>query len=346
MSKLNMPVPPDRLHLEDLEVDRVVSFGHKPVAKEEIIRFARAFDPQPIHLDEEVAQRSIVGGLCASGFHSCALLMRMLADDVLAYATSLGSPGIDDVRWLKPVRPGDVLSGRFVCTEKRALASRPEVGLAKIRFEMLNQNVETVMVWQSNQLLRVREPGRAAPQANGAGSPPPKLVSFWEAPVGPEPNRQRNWFEDRVLGETSDLGRHTFERDEMLAFAREFDPQPFHLDEAAAKASLFGALSASGWHTTAIWIRHFVAYRQQIEAGMRAAGNESALYGPSPGFKNVRWLKPIFAGDTIEFRAKTAALLDWKSRTDRGLKQTDTQGRNQHGEVIFAIRGQILIQRR
>jgi acyl dehydratase len=131
-----------------------------------------------------------------------------------------------------------------------------------------------------------------------------------------------------------------------VAFAREFDPQPFHLDDAAAKASLFGALSASGWHTTAVWIRQYVAYRQRIEAEMRAAGLTPAQYGPSPGFKNLRWLKPVYPGDTIEYRGRIVEKLDWKNRPDRGLIVTDNQGRNQKGEIVFAIRGQIFAERR
>lgn len=346
---LDMSVPSDLIHHEDVEIGRTVSFGRKEVSKEEIIRFARSFDPQLIHLDEEAAKKSIVGGLCASGFHSCAIMMRMLADDVLNQSTSLGSPGIDDVRWIRPVRPGDVLSARFVCTEKRVLSSRPTVGLSKITFEMINQNGETAMTWASNQLLKVRDPKPAEPKADASkaqSSAPPKLESFWDIPKGPEPSRTSNFFEDRVLGETYELGSHTFTRDEIIAFAKEFDPQPFHLDEAAGKASLFGGLSASGWHTTAIWIRHFVAYRQKLEAELRDKGIRSAVYGPSPGFKNVRWLKPVYPGDTLSFRARTAALVDWKSRLDRGLIQTDTQGRNQNGDIVFSIRGQILAERR
>lgn len=345
---LDMPIPADGIHIEDLEVGRPVAFGRLEVSKADIVAYATAFDPQPIHLDEEAAKRSMVGGLCASGFHSCALLMRMLADDVLAHATSLGSPGIDEVRWMKPVRPGDVLTARFTCTDRRTLGSRPQVGLAKITFEMLNQKGETLMTWASNQLLRARRPGSlpgaADAPAQGAG-PAPRAASLWETP-GPEPVRDANHFEDRVVGETYDLGSHTFNRDEVLAFARDFDPQPFHLDEAAARASLFGALSASGWHTTAIWIRQFVHFRQRIEAEMRARGLTPAQYGPSPGFRNLRWLKPVFPGDTIEFRGRVTEKRDWKSRPDRGLIVTENQGRNQAGEIVFGIVGQILAERR
>lgn len=341
---LDIAVPADKLHLEDIEIGRTVSFGRLPVSKDDIITFAKAYDPQPIHLDEEAARKSMVGGLCASGFHTCALMMRMLADDLLSEATSLGSPGMDEVRWVRPVRPGDVLSARMIAQEKRALASRPEIGLARLKFELLNQKGALLMTWDTKQLLKVRHPGSSAPAAAG-GEHRPRFESLWEM-QGPEPNRMANHFEDRQLGETYSLGTHTFTRDDIVAFARQFDPQAFHLDEAAGKASLFGGLSASGWHTTAIWIRQFVRFRQEIEARMRAEGLTPAQYGPSPGFKNLRWIKPVLAGDTIEYRGRIIEKRDWKSRPDRGLIVTENQGRNQKGEIVFGIVGQILAERR
>lgn len=344
---LQMDVPRDRIHLEDIELDRWVGFGHKVVDRTEIIAFAKAFDPQPMHLDEDAARRSIVGGLCASGFHSCAMMMRMLVDDVLVHATSLGSPGFEEVRWLRPVRPDDVLSARFKAIEKRTLGSKPEVGIARIQFEMRNKKDEVLMTWDANQLLRVRHPRAAGLVSAERATSGPKepVTSLWDLP-GPEPRRDANHFEHRRVGETYALGSHTFDREGVLAFARAFDPQPFHLDDAAAEASLFGRLSASGWHTTAIWIRQFVAWRQQIEAQMREKGLQPAVYGPSPGFKSIRWLKPVHPGDTIEYRGRIAETLDWRSRPDRGLIVTDNQGRNQRGEIVFAIRGQIFAERR
>lgn len=342
---LDVPVPSDKIHLEDIEIGRVVSFGRLPVSKDDIIEFAKAYDPQPIHLDEEAAKKSLVGGLCASGFHTCALMMRMLADDLLLHATSQGSPGIDEVRWLKPVRPGDVLSAKLVAQEKRALASRPEIGLARLKYEMLNQKGEALMTWDTNQFLKVRHPKPVEASSAGGGEKRARFESLWDM-TGPEPVPTANHFEDRVVGETYGLGCHTFTRDDVIAFARQFDPQPFHLDDAAAKQSLFGALSASGWHTTAIWIRQFVRFRQEIEARMRGEGLTPAQYGPSPGFKNLRWIKPVFPGDTIEFRGRIIEKRDWKSRPDRGLIVTENQGRNQKGEIVFGIVGQILAERR
>jgi len=146
------------LHWEDVSVGETVAFGRIPVSKEDIVAFASAFDPQPFHLDEEAAKDSVIGRLCASGWHSCAMFMRMLADDVMSSAAGLGSPGIEEVKWLKPVFPGDELTGRYTCTGKRVLKSRPAVGLCQMFFEMLNQRGEVVMTWSAAQMLGVRAP--------------------------------------------------------------------------------------------------------------------------------------------------------------------------------------------
>lgn len=337
------PTSPDKVHFEDLEIGRVVPFGRISVTKEDIVTFARAYDPQPMHLDEEAAKASFVGQLCASGFHSCAIFMRMLADGLLKdrWAT-MGAPGLEESKWLKPLLPNQELTGRVVCTEKRLLGSRPEAGIATLTYEMLNQAGEVIMVWNGTMFFKVRNPG---PKVPSTGEKRPKLESVFDA-VGPAPDPTRNFYEDRQVGEIYDLGSHTFTKDDIIAFARKFDPQPFHLDEEAGRNSFLGGLCASGWHTAAIWIRQFVAYRQRIEQNIRDSGNAVARYGPSPGFRNLMWLKPVFPGDTLTFRGRTAAKIDLKSRPDRGLLQTDSQGMNQRGEIVFNIRGQILAERR
>jgi acyl dehydratase len=334
----------DLLHHEDLEIGKPIVSRGRALSKEEIITFARAYDPQPMHLDEVAAKQTLVGGLCASGFHTCALMMRLVADSVLNRVASLGSPGVDEVRWHKPVRPGVTLRTRYTPLEKRVLGSRPDVGVAKVLVELADENDAVLSTWHTNQLTRVRAPAPAV------ASPPrqqkPALRSLWDLPqtsVGEWPDLS---FEDRQIDEVSDLGRHTFGRDEIIDFARQFDPQPFHLDEAAAKASLFGGLCASGWHTAAHFIRGVVTTRQQVNAAARARGVTLASYGPSPGFRNLLWFKPVFVGDTIEYRSRLAEKIDLKSRPERGLLANEVQGRNQHGEIVFAITAQILAERR
>ncbi|MDQ6673038.1 MAG: MaoC family dehydratase [Chloroflexota bacterium] len=122
-----------------------VALGSHVFSSESIVAFAQAYDPQLMHVDVEQARGSIYGGLIASGWHTAATYMRLLVDAVIGGSESLGSPGIENLRWLKPVRPGDTLQGRFIVLEARASRSRPDWGVVRSRGEMLNQNAEVVM---------------------------------------------------------------------------------------------------------------------------------------------------------------------------------------------------------
>ena len=143
-----------------------------------------------------------------------------------------------------------------------------------------------------------------------------------------------------------ELGSHTFTGNEIIDFARQFDPQPFHLDEDAATASLFGALCASGWHTAAHFIRSVITTRDTANARALAQGKRLATYGPSPGFRDLRWPKPVYVGDTVSYRMRLIERIDLKSRPQRGLLASTVQGRNQKGEIVFAVTSQILADRR
>ena len=144
---------------EDFKVGEVHQIGEKLVDKAEIIAFAKQFDPQPFHVDEAAAKASIYGGLIASGWHTVALVMRMMCDSYLLDTASLGSPGIDNLKWLKPVRPGDTIRAQRTTLEVRASASRPEMGLVKTRWEVFNQNGEPVMTMEGYNMFRRRNPG-------------------------------------------------------------------------------------------------------------------------------------------------------------------------------------------
>jgi acyl dehydratase len=132
-------------YFEEVVVGTQRETGTKLVDKNEIIEFAREFDPQPFHTDEAAAKASIYGGLIASGWHTAAMVMRLLVDSFVGKASTTGSPGFDNLRWLKPVRPGDVIRVRSTCIEKIPSKSRPNLGAVKFTTEVLNQNDETVM---------------------------------------------------------------------------------------------------------------------------------------------------------------------------------------------------------
>ena len=146
-------------YFEDFRVGEVLPLGSRQVSEAEIIAFARQFDPQPFHTDPERARAGAFGGLVASGWHTCALYMRLLVDGfVTTVAESMGSPGIDKIEWLKPVRPGDTLTGRITILELVPSKSRPDRGAIKCLGEMLNQQGEIVMAMRNVGFFR-RRPG-------------------------------------------------------------------------------------------------------------------------------------------------------------------------------------------
>jgi acyl dehydratase len=159
-----------KYYWEDLTVGSVRELGTASLTVEEIKDFAAKFDPQPFHLDEEAARHSMFGALCASGWHTCAVAMGLTVRNFLLEAASLGSPGLESLKWLKPVYPGDTLRLRHVILESRALRSRPDVGMVRSRWEMTNQNDEPVMQMEGYGMFRRRHPAApadSAPQADG-----------------------------------------------------------------------------------------------------------------------------------------------------------------------------------
>ena len=153
------------------------------------------------------------------------------------------------------------------------------------------------------------------------------------------------YFDDIKVGTRLELGSHTFEAEEIKKFARKYDPQVFHTDEEAAARSHFGKLVASGWHTAAVGMRLTVdATRAEAEA-QRARGEPDARRGPSPGVRDVRWLKPVFVGDTISYATEVVELRE-VPRPGWGLMVTKSYGTNQHGEVVYSVQGAVFVERR
>jgi acyl dehydratase len=134
-----------KYYWEDFPAGTTREFGGKSLSKEDIVRFAREYDPQPFHVDEEAAKKSVFGGLIASGWQTCGLAMRMMCDAYLLDAASAGSPGVENIRWILPVRPGDTLRVRLTVLEARVLQSKPHIGLVRNKWEMFNQKDEQVM---------------------------------------------------------------------------------------------------------------------------------------------------------------------------------------------------------
>lgn len=133
------------IYWEDLQPGSVRDLGTTTVNAEEIKEFAGRYDPQPFHLDEDAGRESLFGGLCASGWQTACLAMRLTVDNMLRHSSSKGSPGLESLKWLKPVYPGDVLHLRHTILESRPLKSRPDTGLVRSRWELFNQHEEKVL---------------------------------------------------------------------------------------------------------------------------------------------------------------------------------------------------------
>ena len=142
-----------RRYFEDFTPRDEIELGQHTITKERIIAFAREFDPQVFHLDEDAAKDTIFGGLVASGWHTGSLTMRLLYEGVIKHVVSLGSPGIDELRWIKPVRPGDTLSGRMTVTECIPSRSKPDRGIVRSLLELRNQHGEIVVTIKGMSLL-------------------------------------------------------------------------------------------------------------------------------------------------------------------------------------------------
>ena len=148
-----------------------------------------------------------------------------------------------------------------------------------------------------------------------------------------------NFFEDLEIGQRREIGSFTFTADAIKAFAIKFDPQRFHLDEEEGRKSLFGGLAASGWHVGSACMKLLVADGQRRASEAAARGEEVAVWGPSPGFRELRWIRPVLAGDTISFAGTIETKRISESRPEWGIVQIRNSGTNQRGEAVFSFLG-------
>jgi acyl dehydratase len=151
------------------------------------------------------------------------------------------------------------------------------------------------------------------------------------------------WFEDFPLGQKTVLGSYTFTEENILAFARKYDPQPFHIDKAAAEQSIYGGLIASGWHTAAVWMKLMIANRRAA----LAAGAESVQDNfVSPGVRDIKWLKPVRPGTTLTYVNESFAKLDWPTLPQFGLVEGRNEARDESGALYYSFINRVLIARR
>jgi len=152
-----------RYYWEDFTPGRIFEHGPRRLSRDEMMAFAAEFDPQPMHLDEVAARATMMGGLCASGWYVCCILMRMCADAFVLDSSSMGAPGVDEVKWLLPVRPDDEIRLRATVADVRASNSRPDMGFVKFNFELFNAAGQRVMTLTTSLMMGRRDPKSVAP---------------------------------------------------------------------------------------------------------------------------------------------------------------------------------------
>jgi acyl dehydratase len=154
------------------------------------------------------------------------------------------------------------------------------------------------------------------------------------------------FFEDIEVGQRRELGSFTFTAELIKKFASQFDPQRFHLDEEEGRKSLFGGLAASGWHVAAVCMKMMVAEGQRQAKEAAARGEKVVSWGPSPGFRELRWIKPVLAGDSISFSTQVESLRSSASRPEWGIVQSRNTGTNQRGELVYSFLATGFVPRR
>jgi len=333
-----------RLYWEDFRAGEAVGFGHARASAADIAAFAREFDPAPADPADAAAAKLAAGGLVASDWHACAMLMRMMCDDYLCDAAGAGAPGVEHVKWFGWVRQGDELRVRRTPLETRASRSRPRIGIVRMLLEVFNQRDEAVLSWLPVQLFDRREPDAEAPPpakiaAGNSAEPAPRPPAAPEGPGAP------GWgaFEDIAIGDAARLGDHGFSRDAMLGFARRFNPQYFHADETAAAASLYGGLIASGWHTASVWNRLCVAHRMRRPAA--SAGRRAAV-GPTIAVLDMKWPAPVRPGDTVSYAMRVCDKAESDAYPGFGVLTSHHQGVNQRGETVLSLMHETWVERR
>ncbi|MBR0758358.1 MaoC family dehydratase [Bradyrhizobium jicamae] len=154
------------------------------------------------------------------------------------------------------------------------------------------------------------------------------------------------YFEDMEIGARREVGAFTFTAEDIKRFAAQFDPQRFHLDEDEGRNSLFGGLAASGWHVASVCMKLMVADGKRMAAEAAARGETIAVWGPSPGFRELRWIKPVLAGDTISYSSQIEAKRTSEKRPEWGILQARNTGINQRGEIVFSFLATAFVPRR
>lgn len=316
------------LFYEDFVVGRTEPYGVLTIDEAEMLAFAREFDPQPMHLDGASRQARMMGGLLASGWFTVSANMRLMVDSFLARSSSMAGPGVSSVRWVKPVRAGDVLDGTFTILDRKVSRTKPDRGFVRFLLTLHNRDGELAFEQDCLVMFGLREP--SPPRTTGSEIARPAQEDLPRTPtrefLGP--------IDEIAAGDIVRWGDHTFTEEAIIRFGIRFDPQAYHIDRAAGEASHFGGLVASGWHSASAWLRTVIDHWNAIGAATRLPAR-----GPGFGLKDIVWFKPVYAGDTLTYYSKVIDARPSASKPGWGILTQRNYGYNQRGDLVLAFTG-------
>lgn len=313
-----------------------LEFGPRRMGKADILAFASAFDPQPAHLDEAAARESPLRGLAASGWHTCAVVAKALEAALAKLPNYAGIACIDELRWMRPVRPGDELSGRVTLGPPAPCTCGSRSDRRQAWVEARNALGETVLRWSCQVLFGGRCLSMPSPPCAFRAARPSKAeVRSAEHLI--------KYFEDVHRGDEITLGCYTFGPESVAAFER-IAASP--AKDAATAQSRGALVHVERWNVVAGWMSLIVAYYERRAAELAAAGLPVPRLGPAVGLRWLRWLAPVFQGEQIRFRGWAEHKVDAASAGKWGVLVAGSEGYNSAGELVLSFYPQFLLERR
>lgn len=332
-------------HFEAYEAGQVFDCGARVVSEAEAIAFASAYDPQPFHLDKAAAIATPLAGLALSGWQTAGVVMRQTVEHEIGRAASNGGPGVDKLVWRRPVRPDAPITVQMSVLRTRVSNSRPELGF--VHFEATAAQDGREVCRAEFPAMVSREGRHGAPKRIADRTQPDPSAPLAEA--RPLDALDFTDAENAPLGVVFHLGETMFGEPDIMAFAREYDPQLVHLDPEAAARGVFGGLSASGWDVCARFMKCFVNATQRAAAAADASKADAILrrFGPALGVEALKWRLPALVGDTFKYFAKPVAIEEMPRPQDDWVVLIVENGAvNQFGALVFSMTSRLMARRR
>lgn len=313
----------------------VFRLGPRRIERADVLAFAAAFDPQPAHLDEGAARATPLRGLAASGWHTCALIADDLEKALADNGDYLGMASIDELRWLRPVRPGDELLAEVKWGASSPCVCEPTFERRPAQVEARNQLGEIVVRWSCHMLF-----GRPTHERKAIAHTPAALCEARR----PRPTKATSrpgehfikYFEDVLCGDETELGSYVFDSPNVAMFESLLAGDCKWPEEARV----------SGWHVMAAWMSLIIEYYERQARRLAAAGLPVPTLGPATGLKWLRWLTPVSIGDQVTFRSWVEHKVNAAGTGRWGLLVAGGEGRNGRGELVVSFYPQFLLERR